>query len=209
MAFRSREEYETWKARQANSPPPTAQSSTGKTVPPAADSLAGLPESGRPEPGDIELRLSPLYGLLTLFAGVVFVLLGLMPWDKGGPTFRKICLVGGAAAIAGGIALLRRRPVIVRMTSRALHLRGAVIPWTEIRDLEREYIRRNFWININLKTRRTDLDAAAQKARAALRALGQSADFDYTIMENDLPRSGIWFVEECKRRMAAAEAESR
>ncbi len=182
MAFRSREEYETWK---------------------------GLQESGRPEPGDIELRFSPLYGILTLFAGVVFVLLGVMPWNKGGPTFRRICLVGGAAAIAAGILLLRRRPVIVRMTSRALHLRGAVIPWKEIRDLEREYSRRNFWININLKTKRTDLDAAAHKARAALRALGRSADFDYTIMENDLPRSGIWFVEECRRRMAAAEAESR
>ena len=31
----------------------------------------------------------------------------------------------------------------------------------------------------------------------------------YTIMENDLPRSGIWFVEECRRRMAATEAEWR
>jgi hypothetical protein len=28
-------------------------------------------------------------------------------------------------------------------------------------------------------------------------------------MENDLPRSGIWFIEECRKRIAVAEAESR
>jgi hypothetical protein len=32
------------------------------------------------------------------------------------------------------------------------------------------------------------------------------ADFDYVILETDLPRSGPWFLEECRRRVAAAEA---
>jgi len=32
------------------------------------------------------------------------------------------------------------------------------------------------------------------------------ADFDYVILETDLPRSGLWFVEECQRRIAAAAA---
>jgi len=187
MAFRSRGEYETWRA---------GRGSDARTEP---------GESRTSEPGEIELRVSPLYGILVLFLGVVFAALALMPWNKGGPTFRTFCLVLGAAALAGGVVLLRNRSVIVRMTSRALELREAVIPWTEISAVEREYIRRNFWINVHLKTKRTDLDAAALKARAALRALGQSADFDYTILEADLPRSGVWFVEECRRRIAAAE----
>lgn len=200
MAFRDRKDYETWKARRDGA----------ETSPQARPAESSGRDGGVviPEPGDIALRLSPLYGLLVLAAGVVFGLLGVMPWNKGGPTFRTLCLVGGAACVLGGIVLLRNRAVIVRMTSRALHLREAVIPWAEIRSVEREYLRRNFWININLKTKRTDFDAVAQKARAALRALGQTADYDYTILENDLPRSGIWFVEECRRRMAAAEPRS-
>lgn len=108
-------------------------------------------------------------------------------------------------ALAGGVLLLRRRPIIVRLTSSALHLRGVVIPWTAIRGLERIRSRRNYWIGIHLKEKRTDLDSVALKARAALRALGsRGAEFDYAILETDLPRSGLWFVEECERRMAAA-----
>jgi hypothetical protein len=69
--------------------------------------------------------------------------------------------------------------------------------------------RRNYWIGINLKTRRTDLDAVALKARAALRAMGDpGADFDYTILEADLPCSGPLFIEECQRRMKEAGAPS-
>ena len=63
--------------------------------------------------------------------------------------------------------------------------------------------RRNYWIGVNLKTRRTDLDEVAKKARAALRAMGSpGADFDYVILETDLPRSGPWFIEECRRHAA-------
>ena len=196
MAFRDREEYEAWKARQDR-----ADASRR----PAESSARTRPErTAGPEPGDIELRMSPLYGLLTLFAGVVFSLLGVMPWNKGGPAFRTLCFAVGGAAVVGGILLLRNRRVIVRMTSGSLQIPEAVIPWTAIEKLERESSRRNFWIHIHLKTKRTDPDAAALKARAALRALGLSSDFDYTVLETDLPRSGPWFIEECQRRIAAA-----
>ena len=32
------------------------------------------------------------------------------------------------------------------------------------------------------------------------------AYFDYSILETDLPRSGVWFLEECRRRVAATQA---
>jgi len=111
----------------------------------------------------------------------------------------------GLVALAGGVLLLRRRPIIVRLTSTALHLRGVVIPWTAIRSLERVRSGRNYWIGIHLKEKRTDLDSVALKAQSVLRALrDRCADFDYAILETDLPRSGVWFVAECERRMAAA-----
>jgi hypothetical protein len=91
------------------------------------------------------------------------------------------------------------------MTASALHLRGVTIPWTEIRSLERVRDRRNYWIGIYLKTPRGDLDSVALEARAMLQAMrSPGADFDYAILETDLPRSGPWFIEECQRRMAAA-----
>jgi hypothetical protein len=33
----------------------------------------------------------------------------------------------------------------------------------------------------------------------------RGAEFDYAILETDLPRSGLWFVEECRRRAAASQ----
>jgi hypothetical protein len=111
----------------------------------------------------------------------------------------------GLVALAAGVLLLRRRPIIARLTPTALHLRGVIIPWSAIRSLERVRSGRNYWIGIHLKEKRTDLDAVALKARAALRAIGaRGADFDYAILETDLPRSGLWFVQECERRMATA-----
>jgi hypothetical protein len=93
--------------------------------------------------------------------------------------------------------MLRRRQVIVRMTSSALELRGVVIPWTEIRSVERVRDGRRYWIGVHLKTKRNDLDGIALKARAALKAMGSpGADFDYIVLETDLPRSGVWFVED-------------
>jgi hypothetical protein len=193
MAFRNREEYEGWKAGR--------ETSRGARPP------AGVPAEPVPpptvvlEPGDIELRMSVLYAVLTLFLAVVFLVIGLIPFGKGGPTFRTLSLVIGAAAIPVGLLLYVKRPIVARLTSRALHLKNVVIPWTEIDRLERTYMRRNYWIDIHLKTRRTDLDAIALKARAALRAMGREADFDYSILETDLPKSGLWFIEECRRRM--------
>jgi hypothetical protein len=191
MGFRSRDDYERWKSeRKTSEAPPRAE------------------QTFIPQAGDLELRLSPLYAVVTLGAGAVFTVLGVIPIGKGGPTFRTLCLVVGLLALAGGVVLLKNRPVIVRMTSDALHLQGAVIPWTKIDRLERGYTRRNYWVHVHLKEKRTDLHAAALKARAILRALGDAADYDYAIMENDLTRSGIWFMEECRRRMAAAEGKA-
>jgi hypothetical protein len=43
-----------------------------------------------------------------------------------------------------------------------------------------------------------------------LRAMGsRGADFDYAILETDLPRSGQWFIEECQRRMAASGKDGK
>ena len=159
------------------------------------------------EPGDIELRLSPLYGAIVVAAGLIFTDLGLGRFGKAGPTFYTACLVAGLLVIPIGIVLLRRRPVIVRMTSSALHLQGVAIPWTDIRSLERIRDRRNSWIGVHLKIPRTDLDAAARKARAVLQAMrSPGADLDYVALETDLPRTGPWFIEECQRRIAAATA---
>jgi len=194
MGFRSRDDYERWKSERK----------TSEATPRAEQTSTPRPGPSDP-PGDIELRLSPLYALLTLGLGVVFTVLGAIPIGKGGPTFRMLCLVVGPLALLVGVLLFRNRAVIVRMTSDALHIQGAVIPWKKIDRLERGYTRRNYWVHIHLKEKRTDLDAAALKARAILRALGDAADYDYAIMENDLTRSGIWFMEECRRRIAAAE----
>jgi hypothetical protein len=184
VAFQSREDYERWKSGRG-----TSESASERTA--------------IPEAGDIELRMSAIYGVITLFAGAVFLFLGVVPIGKGGPTFRTLCLVVGPLALLGGILLLRSRKVIVRMTRDTLQIPGAVIPWKDIDRLEREYSRRNFWIHIYLRTPRTDLDGVALKARAMLSAMGKPADYDYTILETDLPRSGIWFIEECQRRMSA------
>src|SRR5262245_53571902 len=193
MAFQSREEYEAWK-RRAGTPAPANPAAPVGSTPPVAVS-----------PGDIELRLSPLYGGIVAAAGAIFTVMGIGRFGKAGPTFYTFCLVVGLAAILIGVWMLRRRGVIVRMTASALHLQGAVIPWAETRSLERVLERRNYWIGVHLKTPRTDLDGIARKAQAALRAMGsRCADFDYTLLETDLPRSGPWFIEECERRMAAA-----
>lgn len=192
MAFQSREEYEAWKRREK------------------AQAPAGTPDSSPSSPPDeIVLRLSPFYGAMVVAAGLVFTVLGLGRFGKAGPTFYAFCLVIGLLGVVAGIGMLRRRHVIVRMTSSVLQLRGVVIPWTEIRSVERVRDGRRYWIGVHLKTKRTDLDGIALKARAALEAMGSpGADFDYVILETDLPRSGVWFVEECQRRMAAAAASS-
>jgi len=188
VAFQSREEYEAWKRREKTQAPAVAP---------------GSPPSSTPD--EIELRLSPLYGAMVIAAGLVFTVLGLGRFGKAGSTFYTFCLVVGLVALAAGIGMLRRRQVIVRMTSSALEFRGVVIPWTEIRSVERVRDGRRFWIGVHLKTKRTDLDGVALKARAALQAMGSpGADFDYVILETDLPRSGVWLVEECQRRIAVA-----
>jgi hypothetical protein len=198
VSFQSREEYEAWK-RRAASPP----ASPAPDARPASDAAAPAAATGAPD--DITLRLSPLYGGLVLGAGLLFVAIGFLPFGKAGPTFHTICVLVGLAAIPGGILLLRNRQVVARLTPSDLHLRGVIIPWSAIESLERVRDRRNYWIGIHLKTKRTDLDAVALKARAALRAMGSpGADFDYSILETDLPRSGLWFLEECRRRVAAA-----
>ena len=192
MGFQSREEYEAWK-RRAAAAPGSAPDPPPHPKPP--------PSSG---PDDVELRLSGIYGAIVVAGGSIFAVLGLGRFGKAGPTFYTACLVIGLLAIPIGIVLLGRRPVIVRMTASALHLRGVAIPWTEIRSLERVRDRRNSWIGVHLKNPRTDLDGAAQKARAVLEAMrSPGADFDYVVLETDLPRSGLWFMEECQRRMAA------
>jgi len=188
VPFQSREEYEAWKRREKASAPPVGPGSS--------------PSSN---PDEIALRLSPLYGAIVAGAGAIFAVLGLGRFGKAGPTFYTFCLVAGLVAVGAGIWMLRRRQVIIRMTSSALELRGVVIPWTEIRSVERLRENRRYWIGIYLKTKRTDLDGVALKARAILKAMGsRGADFDYSILETDLPRSGVWFVEECQRRIAAA-----
>jgi hypothetical protein len=192
VAFQSREEYEAWK-RRATAPAPT-----DATVAPPSFPTAAAPD-------EIALRLSPLYGALVAAAGLVFTFLGLTRVGKAGPTFYTISAIVGVLCILAGIWMLRHRKVIVRMTSSSLHLPGVVIPWTGIQKVERVREGRRYWIGVHLKTKRTDLDGIALKARAALRAMGSpTADFDYSILETDFPRSGIWFVEECQRRIAAS-----
>ncbi|HEY4229249.1 MAG TPA: hypothetical protein VGO79_03700 [Thermoanaerobaculia bacterium] len=198
MTFQSREEYEARKRRTAT-PEPGAPA-------PAAPALAASAHSAGTS-DDVTLRLSPLYGGLVLGAGVIFTAIGFLRFGKAGPTFHTICVLAGLAAILGGILLLRSRPVIVRLTPSALELQGASIPWSAIRDVERVRSGRNYWIGVYLRTPRTDLDSAALKARAALEAMrSRGADFDYVVLETDLPRSGLWFVDECRRRVAAAAA---
>ena len=188
MAFQSREEYEAWKRREKAQAPAVAPGSSPSST---SDEIA--------------LRLSPLYGALVLAAGGVFVVLGLGRFGKAGPTFYTFCIVVGLVAIAGSIWMLRNRKVIVRMTSSTLYLQGVTIPWSEIRTVERIRDGRRYWIGIDLKTPRTDLDGIALKARAVLQAMNSpAANFDYSILETDLPRSSIWFVEECQRRIASA-----
>ena len=192
LAFQSREEYEAWKRREKAQAPAVA--------PGSSPTLA---------PDEIALRLSPLYGGMVAAAGLVFTVLGLGRFGKAGPTFYTLCLVVGVVALLAGTWMLRRRGVIVRMTSSALALPGVAIPWTDIRSVERVRDGRRYWIGVHLKTPRTDLDGVALKARAALRAMGSpGADFDYAILETDLPRSGVWFAEECQRRVAAAATAS-
>jgi hypothetical protein len=190
VAFQSREEYEAWKRREKAQAPAVAPGSSPSST-----------------PDEIALRLSPLYGAMVAAAGLVFTVLGLGRFGKAGPTFYTFCLVVGLVAVVAGIWMLRRRQVIVRMTSSTLHLPGVAIPWTEIRSVERVRDGRRFWIGVHLKTKRTDLDGVALKARAVLQAMGSPGpDFDYVILETDLPRSGLWFVEECQRRMVATAA---
>lgn len=63
MAFRDRQEYEAWKAGRGSSdtPWPAAESSMDAALSHATDARPGLEDRGKPEPGDIELGLSPLY----------------------------------------------------------------------------------------------------------------------------------------------------
>lgn len=198
MAFGSREEYE---ARRRAKP-------VGDAVPqsPSAAASAARPAGprsvGREDRGDIELRMSPLFGALVLLTGLTFCVLAVLPQNRGGRNFRIFCAVAGAGAVVGGVLLLRRRGVVVRMTAMELHLPGAVIPWEEIRDIRRARSYRSTWIGIYLKNPRTDLSGIQRRARAIL-AANQSplADADYAILETDLPRPGLWFLEECRRRM--------
>jgi hypothetical protein len=198
MAFGSREEYE---ARRRVKPVSDAVPQSPGVAAPAARS-AGPRSVGQADRSDVELRMSPLYGAIVLLAGLTFCVLAVLPQNRGGRNFRIFCAVTGAGAVAGGILLLRRRGVVVRMTATELHLPGAAIPWGEIRDIRRARSYRSYWIGIYLKNPRTDLTGVQRRARAML-AASQSplADADYAILETDLPRSGLWFLEECRRRM--------
>jgi hypothetical protein len=194
VAFQSREEYEAWKRRAAAPVSPGGPAPTVGSIPSASDEIA--------------LRLSPLYGGLVAAAGAVFTVLGLGRFGKAGPTFYTLCVVVGLLAVASGAWMLRRRGIVVRMTSSELQLRDVSIPWTAIRSVERVRDGRRYWIGVYLTTPRTDLDGIALKARAVLRAVrSPCAEFDYSIIETDLPRP-VWFVEECGRRIAAAKAGS-
>jgi hypothetical protein len=151
---------------------------------------------------DIELRLSPLYAFLFIGGGVVFVFLGSVP-SKAGPLFHQLAFAGGLLAIGGGIIMYLRRPVIVRLTARSLQLPGRVIvPWEKIDRLERKATMRRYWIYVFLKEPRKDLTPVQIRARQLLRASNSpGADADYSILETDLPCSGVWFVDECMRRV--------
>src|SRR5215472_17849622 len=197
MAFGSREEYEA--RRRAKHAGDAVPQSPGGAAPVAQ--RAGPRSVGRTDRSDIELRMSPLYGALVLLAGLTFCVLAVLPQNRGGRNFRIFCAVTGTGAVAGGVLLLRRRGVVVRMTATELHLPGAVIPWGEIRDIRRARSYRSSWIGIYLKNPRTDLSGIQRQARAILAANQSSlADADYAILETDLPRSGLWFLEECYTR---------
>jgi hypothetical protein len=188
MAFGNRDDYEAWKAQRA----------TGAEAP----VVSAAPHVS--SPGDVELRLSPLYAICFLAAGAVFVVMGLVP-NKGGPTFHKLSLVGGLVSVAIGVLLYLTRGIVVRMTDQSLQIPGVVIPWRDIREVRRARAGRNYWVGIVLQTPRQDRGAIAQKIVALERAVGsQFADFDYAMLETDLPRSGQWFIDECHRRIASA-----
>jgi hypothetical protein len=63
MAFRDRQEYETWRAQHASSdkPGPAAESSMDAALSHAADARPSFDDRVKPGLVDIELGLSPLY----------------------------------------------------------------------------------------------------------------------------------------------------
>jgi hypothetical protein len=198
MAFGSRQKQEAGRARRTAGDVPGQR----EAVAPAGQAAGPRPIERR-EPADLELRMSPLYGGIVLSVGLTFCVLAVLPRNTGGRNFRVFCGITGVGAMAGGILLLRRRPVVVRMTATELCLPGAVIPWSELQDVRRARSYRNFWIGVYLKNPRKDLDGVSRRAREMLMAQNAPlADADYVIRETDLPRSGLWFLEECRKRMA-------
>jgi len=143
-------------------------------------------------------------------AGGAFFLLSFLVGSKnpGLGVFIAILSVGG---VIGGNYWRHHLHVVARMTPRKLVLqRGGTMSWSDIAAIDKKTIRAPYkgvshetsYVCIKLKTPRK----AADKLQGFLDSVKKTVlgGYDIVIGDSELSCSVDWFIEECKKRMAAA-----
>jgi hypothetical protein len=178
------------------------------SAPPNRSAAAPAGRQGSPLLPTIEIRFSPIYAWLLIGFGVIFFLLAFLVGRQnvGLAIFIAVASLGG---VFGGNYWRRHLHVVARMTPRQLILqRGGTVNWTDIVAIERKRLTIRYrgshesdYVCIKLaagRPVRDGLEGWLDKAKTAV--LG----YDIVVPGSELSCTADWFVEECKKRMAAA-----
>jgi hypothetical protein len=161
----------------------------------------------------LEIHFTPIPAWLMIGFGGIFLILAivLMVLPRAhGVGFGIVLATLSVAAMVGGNIWRNHLPIVARLTNKQLILkRGGSVAWNEIAVIEKKTIRMRYkanrgesdWICIKLKTSRPvekGLNGFFLKLKNAV------TGYDIIVPQQDLSISADAFIEECKKRMAAA-----
>jgi hypothetical protein len=161
----------------------------------------------------IEVRFSATYAWLLIGFGVIFFLLSFLVGTQNRGLGLFIA-VASLAAIVGGSYWRQHLHVVARLTPRQLVLkRGGTVNWADIALIERKRLHLRYrgtmqqsdFVCIKLSAPRPARDGVAgwlDSVKTA--ALG----YDIVVPASELSCTADWFVDACRKRMAAVSGAS-
>jgi len=184
----------------------TAIDTNGAPAPSQRPAAATLPT--------IEIRFSPIYAWLLIVAGVIFFFLAVFLIGGQNRPLSLFIVVLSIAAIGGGNYWRQHLHVVARMTSRVLVLqRDGTVPWADIVEIEKKTLRvpvkgvrhESEYICIKLRVPRP-AKAGAQGMFDQIKAA--VTGYDIIVPQQELSCGSDYFIDECRKRMAAVTGKA-
>ena len=184
----------------------TAINTHGAPAPSQRSGAAALPT--------IEIRFSAIYAwMLIVFSSIFFFLAVFLIGPKHRPLALFIVMLS-IVGIWGGNYWRQHLHVVARLTSRVLVLqRDGTVPWADVAEIEKKSLRvpvhgvrhESEYICIKLRVPRPPKPGAQgifDQVKSAL------TGYDIIVPQTELSCTADWFIDECRKRMAAVTAKA-